>query len=202
MLNKKIILIASNGTNIGKSHLARMIRRSYVSTRILSFADPLKDCCDKALAKRYPFLEKSFKDYYSIRKYKDTPLKVINKDIKDNYKDYTLREFLIKISDNNKKHRGYDCFINTSVIDCKLSGSDIIVFDDFRLPFEYDKLTEIVDRKNILTLYLDKKNSKSKNKNSYEGALEYFNFDLKFTYTEDYNNLEELLDLLENFLDD
>ena len=47
-------------------------------------------------------------------------------------------------------------------------------------------------------MYLDKEGNKSQVNTSYEGQLKDFNFDIKFTFKEDYNNLEDLFTLITN----
>ena len=130
MKNRKIILIASEGTNVGKSHLARLIKKSHNDCNILSFASPLKDSCDLEFKTLYPFVNNLFSYYYSDRKYKDQPLSNIDKDINGKLSKFTLREFLIKVSDLYKSRYGSDFFINKSVIESSALQSSLIVFDD------------------------------------------------------------------------
>ena len=140
MKNQKIILIASEGTNVGKSHLARLIKRSAKDCSILSFADPLKESCDKEFRSLYPFTTKTFSQYYSKREYKDEIISKVDINITDKIGAFTFREFLIKISDFYKARYGFDFFIKKSVARSLEVSNSLVVFDDFRLPFEYDFL--------------------------------------------------------------
>lgn len=202
MKNKKFVMIASEGTNIGKSYLARVIKSSHNDCNILSFSTPLKDSCDKEFKVLYPFVQESFTHYYSDRKYKDQPLSKINENIKGKLSKFTLREFLIKVSDLYKSKYGSDIFVNKSVIETSKLKSKLIVFDDFRLPYEYGYLKERYGSENILTVHIDKPDKKDSKLNSYEGALKDFKFDIEFTYTENYDNLDSLLTLLGKFIYD
>ena len=202
MKNQKIILIASEGTNVGKSHLARLIKRSTKDCSILSFADPLKESCDKEFRSLYPFTSKTFSQYYSKREYKDEIISKVDINIIDKIGAFTFREFLIKISDFYKARYGFDFFIKKSVARSLEVSNSLVVFDDFRLPFEYDFLESEYGKDNILTVLLDKVNKKGSEINSYEGVLKDFKFDIEFTYTENYDNLEGLLALIGEFIYD
>ena len=176
MINKKIILISSSGINVGKTSLAKYLNSKYSNSEIKSFADPLKQCCDKEFNKLYPFLKKTFGQYYSIREFKDKPINSLNTNMKDKVSKFTLREFLIKISNLYKNRKGPYCFIKDSVDDCIFSNKSLIIFDDFRIPFEYNFLKESFGSNNILTIYLDKDNTTQTNE--YEGLLKNFDFDI------------------------
>lgn len=202
MKNQKIILIASEGTNVGKSHLAKLIKRSAKDCSILSFADPLKEICDKEFRSLYPFTPNTFSQYYSKREYKDEIISKVDINIIDRIGSFTFREFLIKISDFYKARYGFDFFIKKSVARSLEISNSLVVFDDFRLPFEYDFLESEYGKDNILTVLLDKVNKKGSETNSYEGALKDFKFDIEFTYTENYDNLESLLSLIGEFIYD
>lgn len=198
MNNKKIILIASQGTNVGKSYLSQTLKNSYKNTQILSFADPLKIQCDKALKKNFPELELTFTEYYSDRVIKDSALRLLSPKSKSKYKNMTLREFLIRVSNSTKKFNGGDCFIKKSVSSCLDSKANLLIFDDFRLPFEYEFLEKEFGLENILTLYISKEDVPKDPSNSYEGLLKSFNFDITFEYLKDYNNSQELLKLIDD----
>ena len=53
---------------------------------------------------------------------------------------------------------------------------------------------------NIITIYLDKEGNKSQVNTSHEGQLIDFPFDIKFTFKEDYSNIDELFSKIKNLL--
>ena len=200
--NKQIILIASAGTNVGKTTLSTHLNKIYSNSEIKSFADPLKQCCDIEFNKLYPFSNMTFTQYYSIREFKDKSINSLNSNMKDKVSKFTLREFLIKVSNLNKNRKGPYCFIKDSVDDCIFSNKSFIIFDDFRIPFEYNFLKDTFGKDKVLTIYIDKDGSVKKPSNEYEGLLNNFEFDIKFKYTKDYSNFNQLLDIIKNKLEE
>lgn len=181
-----IILISSDGYNVGKSSLAKYLSQNvFKDSCIKSFADPLKEVCEEEYKKDYPLNTDSFKKSYSQRNLKDSLIPQTNK---------TYREYLIDISDLYKSIYGIHYFTNMSIQDCRDTLEKIIIFDDFRMDFEYEKCIEIG---RVLTIRLSKANS-SKNYNRYENLLEGFKFDVDFVFDDCYSNFFNLIEEIQD----
>lgn len=181
-----IILISSDGYNVGKTSLAKYLSQNvFKDSCVKSFADPLKDVCEKEYKKEYPLNTDSFKKSYSQRNLKDSLIPQSNE---------TYREFLNNISDLYKSIHGIYYFINMSIQDCRETPEKIIIFDDFRMDFEFEKCNEIDQ---VLTIRLSKENS-SKNYNRYENLLKDFKFDVDFIFDDCYSNFFKLIEKIQD----
>lgn len=179
-----------------------------------SFADPIR----KITKSLYDILfngeqSRTFEELYN-QTYKNLPLAEIFSE--DKFKDYpelkekSIRFLVNETSDqlqniiNENLWAGYarrDIVFKT--INQNNTNNDcILIYDDFRRPLEYNYLKKNLDPKiyNIITVYLDKEGNKSQVNTSHEGQLIDFPFDIKFTFKEDYSNIDELFSEIKNLL--
>ena len=142
---------------------------------------PLSEVFGENKFKDYPELkEKSIRDL--VNDTSDQLQNVINENL---WAGYARRDIVFKSI--NQNHEANDC---------------IFIYDDFRRPLEYNYLKKNLDSKvyNIITIYLDKEGNKSQVNTSHEGQLTDFPFDIKFTFKEDYSNIDELFSKIKNLL--
>lgn len=179
-----------------------------------SFADPIR----KITKSLYDILfngeqSRTFEELYN-QTYKNLPLAEIFDE--DKFKDYpelkekSIRSLVNETSDqlqniiNENLWAGYarrDIVFKT--INQNNTNNDcILIYDDFRRPLEYNYLKKNLDPKiyNIITVYLDKEGNKSQVNTSHEGQLIDFPFDIKFTFKEDYSNIDKLFSEIKNLL--
>lgn len=179
-----------------------------------SFADPIR----KITKSLYDILfngeqSRTFEELYN-QTYKNLPLAEIFSE--DKFKDYpelkekSIRFLVNETSDqlqniiNENLWAGYarrDIVFKT--INQNNTNNDcILIYDDFRRPLEYNYLKKNLDPEiyNIITVYLDKKGNKSQVNTSHEGQLIDFPFDIKFTFKEDYSNIDKLFSEIKNLL--
>ena len=208
-----LILIASNGNNIGKSTTAKLFKEyldkyTDANTHVLSFAEPIRKqvellystCITStegplSFREMYTQEDKNTKlgdvffknDLHFAPKLREmTPRLLVNE-----YSDL-IQEF---ISPQVWAHAAYLSILDK--INDNLSYTpDIFIFDDFRREIEYDYLKEELPSFNIITLYLDKESEKNQVSTTYEGQLKDFAFTHKFTFGNDYNNFNNLIDLV------
>lgn len=208
-----IILLASNGNNIGKSTTAKLFKEyldkyTYTNTHVLSFAEPIR----KQVELLYSTCISTGSDNFSFRALytqedKNTKLGEIffKKDLAfapqlgemtprllvNQYSDL-IQEF---ISPQVWAHASY-----LSILD-KVNNNEpytcnVFIFDDFRREIEYNYLKNELPSFDIITVYLDKEGEKNQVSTAYEGQLKDFDFTHKFTFDNDYNNFDELIDLV------
>lgn len=220
MSKDTIILLASNGNNIGKSTTAKLFKEyldkyTNANTHVLSFAEPIRKqvellystCITStrgplSFREMYTQEDKNTKlgdvffknDLHFAPKLREmTPRLLVNE-----YSDL-IQEF---ISPQVWAHAAY-----LSILD-KVNNNlpytrnnlpythNIFIFDDFRREIEYNYLKDELPSFNIITVYLDKDDEKNQVSTTYEGQLKDFAFTHKFTFDNDYNNFNNLIDLV------
>ena len=218
MIKHIVILFSSNGNNIGKTTTANRLKEfldnKNTSINIFnnSFADPIREITKSLYGILFNDDKScSFEQLYT-QEYKNIPLTVIfgEKRFKDypELKEQSVRGLVNSLSDqltvitNENLWAGYARrdIIFKSTTQNKIGDNCIFIYDDLRRPLEYNYLKDNLDPNiyNTITVYLDKEGNKSQVNTSYEGQLKDFNFDIKFTFKEDYNNLEDLFTLITN----
>lgn len=172
---KDVILIASNGNNIGKSTTARLLK-DHLGGEVMSFADPIR----KQVKELYMGLctHPTFDELYTQER-KNEPI----------LEGKSIRELVNEYSDLVQKMISPQVWARIALNNILKSDASLIIFDDFRRVIEYEYLKDHLE---VFTIYLDKVN-KIQVDTPYEGQLENFEFDLKFTFDEDYSNTPELL---------
>ena len=218
MIKHTVILFSSNGNNIGKTTTANRLKEfldnKYTSVNIFnnSFADPIREITKSLYGILFNDDKScSFEQLYT-QEYKNVPLSVIFGE--DRFKDYpelkekSIRDLVNDISDQLQKITNENLWagyarrdiIFKSTTQNKIGDNCIFIYDDLRRPLEYNYLKKNLDSNvyNIITVHLDKEGNKSQVNTSYEGQLKDFNFDIKFTFKEDYNNLKDLFTLITN----
>ena len=181
----KCILIASNGNNIGKSTTARLLK-DHLGGEVMSFADPIRKqvkelymglCTHPTfdeLYERYP----TFDELYTQER-KNEPI----------LEGKSVRELVNEYSDLVQKMLSPQVWARIALNNILKSDASLVIFDDFRRVIEYDYLKDHLE---VFTIYLDKAD-KNQVHTPYEGQLENFEFDLRFTFDKDYGNVQELL---------
>ena len=218
MYNKNaLILFASNGNNIGKTttskkfteFLSNNIDTENHLTQVKSFANPIRE-----ISKTYFNILFSnpmgitFEDLYK-RDNKNKPLKEFFPEeyfkIYPQYEEYNIRDIVNLFSDQIQLLSSPYVWANyalkdiNNLIDISCSNN-VIIYDDFRRPLEYTYLKENLENVKILTIYLDKKDVTNQVNTTYEGNLSDFPFDIKFTFNNDYSNLNELFFTIKDLL--
>lgn len=179
-----------------------------------SFADPIR----KITKSLYEILFNdnrscTFEELYN-QTYKNVPLSVIFGE--DRFKDYpelkekSIRNLVNDTSDQLQKITNENLWagyarrdiIFKSINQNNRANDCIFIYDDLRRPLEYNYLKKNLDSEvyNIITVYLDKEGNKSQVNTTYEGQLTDFPFDIKFTFKEDYSNIDELFSKIKNLL--
>ena len=179
-----------------------------------SFADPIR----KITKSLYEILFNDnlsckFEELYN-QTYKNVPLSVIFGE--DKFKDYpelkekSIRDLVNNTSDqlqkviNENLWAGYARrdIVFKSINQNHEANNCIFIYDDFRRLLEYDYLKKHLDSKfyNVITVYLDKEGNKTQVNTTYEGQLKDFLFDIKFTFKEDYSNIDKLFSEIKNLL--
>ena len=179
-----------------------------------SFADPIR----KITKSLYDILfngeqSRTFEELYN-QTYKNLPLAEIFSE--DKFKDYpelkekSIRFLVNETSDqlqniiNENLWAGYARrdIVFKSINQNNRANDCIFIYDDFRRPLEYNYLKKNLNSEvyNIITVYLDKEGNKSQVNTSHEGQLTDFPFDIKFTFKEDYSNIDELFSKIKNLL--
>lgn len=226
MIKHTVILFSSNGNNIGKTttanRLEEFLGNKYTITGANkdtsinifnnSFANPIREITKSLYGILFNDDKSwSFEELYT-QDYKNVPLSVIFSEKK--FEDYpeleeqSIRGLVNLLSDqltvitNENLWAGYARrdIIFKSITQNKIGANCIFIYDDLRRPLEYNYLKDNLDSNvyNTITVHLDKEGNKSQVNTSYEGQLKDFNFDIKFTFKEDYNNLEDLFTLITN----
>lgn len=172
-----VILLASKGNNIGKSTTAHLLAER-LSGKVQSFADPIREqvglLYSSITSRDFPYTREGKNTYFEEPLLKDlTPRLLVNK-YSDMVQELISPEVWAQIA-----YQGID---------------GLTIFDDWRRPIEYEYLK--AKGVPMLTVYLDKQGVTEQVDTSYEGQLEGFDFDIRFTFTEDYSNTEELLEMV------
>ena len=213
MSKDTIILLASNGSNIGKSTTAKLFKEhldkyTYTNTHVLSFAEPIRKQVELLYSTCINSTEGplSFRGMYT-QEDKNTKLgEVFFKNdlaFAPKLREMTPRLLVNEYSDLIQEFISPQVWAHAaylSILD-KVNNNlhytrNVFIFDDFRREIEYDYLKEELPSFNIITLYLDKEGEKNQVSTSYEGQLKEFNFTHKFTFDNDYNNFDNLIDLV------
>lgn len=213
MAKDTIILLASNGNNIGKSTTAKLFKEyldkyTYANTHVLSFAEPIR----KQVELLYSTCINTSSDSLSFRSLytqEDKNTKLGDVFFKNDLafasklREMTPRLLVNEYSDLVQEFISPQVWANAaylSILDKvnnnKPYSCNVFIFDDFRREIEYDYLKEQLPSFNIITIYLDKEGIKNQVSTSYEGQLKDFNFTYTFTFTEDYKNFDDLVDLV------
>ena len=212
MSKDTIILLASNGNNLGKSTTAKLFKEhldkyTYTNTHVLSFAEPIRKQVELLYSTCINSTEGplSFRGMYT-QEDKNTKLgEVFFKNdlaFAPKLREMTPRLLVNEYSDLIQEFISPQVWAHAaylSILD-KVKNLpytyNVLIFDDFRRRIEYDYLKEELPSFNIITLYLDKEGEKNQVSTSYEGQLKEFNFTHKFTFDNDYNNFDNLIDLV------
>lgn len=215
MSKDTIILLASNGNNIGKSITARLFKEyldkyTYANTHVLSFAEPIRKQVELLYSTCITSTQGplSFRDMYT-QEDKNTKLgdvffkndlhfapklrEMTPRLLVNEYSDL-IQEF---ISPQVWAHAAYLSILD-KVNNNKPYTCNVFIFDDFRREIEYNYLKEKLPSFNIITVYLDKQGEKDQVSTSYESQLRDFKFTHKFTFDSNYSNFNSLIDLVLN----
>lgn len=208
-----LILIASNGNNIGKSTTAKLFKEyldkyTNANTHVLSFAEPIRKQVELLYSTcitstRGPL---SFREMYT-QEDKNTKLGDVffKNDLAfaPKLREMTPRLLVNEYSDLIQEFISPQVWAHSaylSILD-KVNNNlpythNVFIFDDFRREIEYDYLKEELPSFNIITLYLDKEGEKNQVSTAYEGQLKNFDFTHKFTFDTKYNNFNNLINLV------
>ena len=213
--NNIIILLASNGNNIGKTttagSLSNYIKDNYknVSVSKRSFASPIRELAKTYLDVIFHIHPKLNFDSIYTQENKNTPLS--NFISEDNfkaypkYKDRSIRQVVNELSDQvqelTSKYVWAQYAVNDILLRANKNKSNIIIYDDFRRLLEFEYLSENLPDYKIITVYLDKENKQNQMDTSYEGLLKDFPFTLTFTFTNTYDNIQNLFSLIMKEID-
>lgn len=189
-----IILLASNGNNIGKTHFAKSFVSNHDDYRVLSFARPMRVIASSIYAKLTQKHPKNFYKLYDTNKNKpfdptsDLPF------LKE-----SPRGLVNNISTIIQGLYGREIWAYSMMSTIKSSLHSNFIIDDFRREIEYDYLKDNLEA-NIFTVYLDRETLPDQVHTEYEGLLKDFNFDIRFTFKDDYSNTKDLNKLIEEML--
>lgn len=197
VVNKKIILFSSNTVGIGKTTTSNKMVEAIQDSVKISFMDQTRE-----------HLFDIFSHMGLDGKYWQEPLYSKNKNTKQNfnsnYNEFVQRTLLCDYSDLLQKHFGLDCWAKAMSSAIQRSKEKYIFVDDLRRPIELDYLIKEHGKENILTVYLTKEDTEevvlSASSSAYEGQLDPNTFDIQFKYTSDWNNTDELINLIKDKL--
>lgn len=197
VVNKKIILFSSNTVGIGKTTTSNKLVEAIQDSVKISFMDQTRE-----------HLSDIFTHMGLDGKYWQEPLYSKNKNTKQNfnsnYNEFVQRTLLCDYSDLLQKHFGKDCWAKAMSYAVEQSKHKYIFVDDLRRPIELDYLIKEHGKENILTVYLTKEDTEevvlSASSSAYEGQLDPNTFDIQFKYTSDWNNTDELINLIKTKL--
>lgn len=208
-LNKNtIILLASNGNNIGKTTTANLLAehlKEHVNVHVMSFAEPIKQQVSLLYATCISSNSEidSFSSVYT-REDKNTQFQDLffksNLAFAPKLREMTPRLLVNQYSDMIQELISPNVWANAAYLSIlnKLHDNgkpDVYIFDDFRREIEYSFLKEELKCFDIITVYLDKEGLKDQVSTSYEGQLKDFNFTLRFTFNQNYYNFDSFLKL-------
>ena len=207
-----LILIASNGNNIGKSTTAKLFKEyldkyTNANTHVLSFAEPIRKQVELLYSTCITSTQGplSFREMYT-QEDKNTKLGDVffKNDLAfaPKLREMTPRLLVNEYSDLIQEFISPQVWAHSaylSILD-KVNNlpytHNVFIFDDFRREIEYDYLKEELPSFNIITLYLDKEGEKNQVSTAYEGQLKNFDFTHKFTFDTKYNNFNNLINLV------
>lgn len=188
----KYILIASNGKGVGKStfanSLAKKLKDLNFNVEQVNFADGVRTDVFNIIAEHTDVtVEWLQNNYHTI---KDTKL-VYSEKLNANFVLRTLINkyslFLSEFFPTNVWAEKYYSTVKTKIVD---NNNNIIISDDLR---RMEEMKFIQDKEDTLTIYLSKEDVEAPEEKSFEGLLNPKDFDLRFEFTENWSNSNNIL---------
>lgn len=203
MQNNKYILIASNGKGVGKSTFSLKLEKQLMcetdhTVIPVNFADHVRDDVFTIISKHSGLSTEYLKQNYNNIKDKKI---IYNTDLKAEFVLRTLlNKYSLFLSEFFPGPVWASAYYNTvlSVLETIATPHSYILTDDLRRYEELEYLISQVGRENIFLVYLHKDNPSQPEETSFENQLDPEDFDLQLTFTENWSNSEELLNLCLN----
>ena len=193
-MKTKYILIASNGKGVGKSTFSLSLAKELKNNKNVNivqanFADGVRDDVFHLIATHSDITVQWLRDNYNNIK-----------DLSIEYNEKTKGVFVLRTMLNK-----YSLFLSEffpanvwaekyySSVQKQLENNktNIIISDDLR---RMEEMTYILNREDVLSIYLYKEDVVAPEETSFEGLLNPKDFNLQFTFTEDWSNTKEILD--------
>ena len=200
--NKKIILFSSNNIGVGKTTTSVQLHDSLISENLEVQKTSFMDETREQLASIFYGLNLNPDNWTN-------PFYNKNKNIPTIFEPYeqkvVMRNLLCEYSDLLQNHFGKDVWAKCigNFIECV--NSDYIIIDDLRRPIELNYLIDKFGKENVITIYLTKEDvldfknqtsSLNESSNSYEGQLNPEEFDIQFTFTPNWSNSKDLINII------
>lgn len=196
-----IILLASSQPRVGKSTLTKALLSVVPDSTPLSFAVPIKEICYNLYVDIMSHFGKD--PEFSLEEYKQTKKDINLSDIFSTSPRHQYCEgsnFITSLSSDGI----WGQLADYNIQQAKAAGYTTVIIDDWRRDLELNELKNSSENYNIITVYLDKDDVEvykgSAATESFEGQINADNCLLNFTFTTDWSNSDEVVEVLKNYI--